>query len=68
MLGFFVGALLCALGLAVITGQLYWQAESVLYALSLPTTTTSVGVVGLAALMTGMLIVTVSLRGTLAKN
>ena len=68
MLNIIIGALLCAFGLAVITGHLYWPMESVLYALHLPTTTTSVGVVGLAALMTGMLIVTVSLRGTLAKN
>ncbi len=56
MLGFFVGALLCALGLAVIADQLYWQIEGVLYALHLPATTTAVGGVGLAALTSGIII------------
>ena len=61
MLGFFVGALLCALGLAVIADQLYWQIEGVLYALNLPTTTAAVGVVGLAALTSGIGIITANL-------
>jgi hypothetical protein len=61
MLKIIIGALLCALGLAVITGQLYWQAESVLYALHLPATTTAVGVVGLATLTSGIGIITAKL-------
>ena len=57
MLGSVFGALLCALGLAVITGQLYWQTEGVLHALSLPTTTTTVGWFGFAFFMAGLALV-----------
>ncbi len=61
MLNFVIGALLCALGLAVITEQLYWPVADALYALHLPATTTAVGVVGFAAFTSGIIIIATKL-------